>query len=279
MKIILSRKGFDDSNGGQPSPILPDGTMLSIPIPDNDSDTIITYDDLCFEGKSYDELLRNLPRKKRPDYSKIKCHLDPDIRPNVRKKRIENWKPAFGQTETSQGYLHNAGVTVGDLFLFFGWFYKTEFNNHGCLRYTCGYKDGLDFYDHSDLHIIFGYMQIGKILNDPEEISKYFWHPHSSKYHLKSKNNTLYLPSDHLTLAPEKPGFGTLKYDISRVLTLEGESRGIWKAYDFLMPDKIIGQTRKNSAKGKGLYYAGIWQELVFEGTDEIINWILKNIL
>ena len=33
MKIILSRKGFDSENGGYPSPILPNGTLLSIPIP------------------------------------------------------------------------------------------------------------------------------------------------------------------------------------------------------------------------------------------------------
>lgn len=33
MKIILSRKGFDSENGGYPSPILPDGSLLSIPIP------------------------------------------------------------------------------------------------------------------------------------------------------------------------------------------------------------------------------------------------------
>lgn len=33
MKIILSRKGFDSSYGGYPSPILPDGSLLSIPIP------------------------------------------------------------------------------------------------------------------------------------------------------------------------------------------------------------------------------------------------------
>lgn len=36
MKIILSRKGFDSSNGGQPNPIMPDGTLLSLPIPDPD---------------------------------------------------------------------------------------------------------------------------------------------------------------------------------------------------------------------------------------------------
>jgi hypothetical protein len=33
MKVILSRKGFDSGYGGIPSPVLPDGTMLSLPIP------------------------------------------------------------------------------------------------------------------------------------------------------------------------------------------------------------------------------------------------------
>src|ERR1035441_4619606 len=31
MKLILSRKGFDSSAGGKPSPIFPDGTMISLP--------------------------------------------------------------------------------------------------------------------------------------------------------------------------------------------------------------------------------------------------------
>ncbi len=37
MKLVLSRKGFDASNGGVASPILPDGTMCSLPIPDRNS--------------------------------------------------------------------------------------------------------------------------------------------------------------------------------------------------------------------------------------------------
>lgn len=37
MKVILSRKGMDSEAGGIPSPILPDGTLLSLPIPDNTS--------------------------------------------------------------------------------------------------------------------------------------------------------------------------------------------------------------------------------------------------
>ena len=29
MKLIFSRKGFDSATGGKPSPIFPDGTMVS----------------------------------------------------------------------------------------------------------------------------------------------------------------------------------------------------------------------------------------------------------
>ncbi len=42
MKLILSRKGSDSKYGRMPSPILPDGTLLSLPIPSADSD--IGYD-------------------------------------------------------------------------------------------------------------------------------------------------------------------------------------------------------------------------------------------
>ena len=44
MKIVLSRKGFDSAAGGVASPILPDGKMLSLPIPDRSSP--ITYADI-----------------------------------------------------------------------------------------------------------------------------------------------------------------------------------------------------------------------------------------
>ena len=277
MKIILSRKGFDSSNGGQASPILPDGTMISMPIPDNSSDDPLTFSDLCYDGISYSELLFNLPKRNGNDFSNQKCHLDPDIRPNIRKNSIDGWSPAFGQTNAAQGYLKEAGVTEGDLFLFFGWFKKTKQLENGYYRYI-EKKDSYSFYDYADLHIIYGYMQIGRIICNPVDISEYYWHPHSSRVHLLNKNNVLYIPSNHLSFAPEKPGFGTLKFDRSRVLTMDGANRGDWIPYDFLMPDKIIGQNRKNSSTSGGLYYKGIWQELVFEGSDKMIEWVIKTI-
>ena len=47
MKVILSRKGFDSMNGSCPSPIMPDGTLLSMPIPSDDE---ANYDDLYYNG-------------------------------------------------------------------------------------------------------------------------------------------------------------------------------------------------------------------------------------
>ncbi len=71
MKIILSRKGFDCSNGSMASPILPDGTLVPFHIPrkssepDTDTDP---YSALACEGISYGKLIGDLSHGKyRPD--------------------------------------------------------------------------------------------------------------------------------------------------------------------------------------------------------------------
>jgi hypothetical protein len=263
MKIILSRKGFDSANGGCPSPILPDGTLLSMPIPSDDS---VCYEELYYNDNKYSDLLQQLnPRKA---YSK--CHLDPDIRKNNRLVGIPEWKPAFGQTGSSQGLLMNAQVGVGDVFLFFGWFKQVELYN-GKYRYVR--KNAADFYHSSDLHIIFGYMQIGEIITNPQRIADYHWHPHSSHEHLKTANNTLYIPSERLSFLPDYNGYGVLDYREDRVLTMKDQNRGTWKELDFLFPEHVYGN-KKNSAKEKGLYYSGIWQELVVFESENLLEWV-----
>ena len=214
MKVILSRKGFDSSNGGCASPILPDDTMLSIPIP-NQNDTI-SYRKLQYNGLNYLDLLGQI-NPKRKDYTT--CHLDPDIRSGVYKNQIEDWKPAFGQIGSAQGVLRNANISEGDLFLFFGWFHKTKHTADGYVYISRNHSD--DFYETSGLHVIYGYMQIGKIITDPLEIKKYSWHPHASKSMLNDDSNTLYIPSKSLSFSPNLPGYGTLNYRKDRVLTME----------------------------------------------------------
>lgn len=83
MEVILSRKGFDSAYGGYPSPILPNGQMISLPIPSEDS---VRYSDLeVSEGLIYYELMEQLNRKIKMNDSRheidkeTSCHLDPDM--------------------------------------------------------------------------------------------------------------------------------------------------------------------------------------------------------
>ena len=90
MKVILSRKGFDSANGGQASPILPDGTMLSLPIPSHDD---IPFSEIQWHGTSFLDIIRQL-NKNTLITSASRCHLDPDLRKEVRPRR-PGWMPPF----------------------------------------------------------------------------------------------------------------------------------------------------------------------------------------
>ena len=123
MNVILSRKGMDSRSGGIPSPILPDGTLLSFPIPDGTSGK--PYADLTYKGQSLQEII--LQVSPRFDFAKnATCHLDPDIYNGLR-GRGENWKPAYGQCDGSATHLDKMGVGVGDVFLFYGMYRQTEY--------------------------------------------------------------------------------------------------------------------------------------------------------
>lgn len=223
MKIILSRKGFDSGSGGCASPILPDGTMLSLPIPDPTGN--YTYEELSAPGGvSYRDILKSLNPNK--DYST--CHLDPDIRSGIR-FNPSGWIPAFGQIDQAQTHLNNQAIQKGDLFLFFGWFRKTEYHN-GKLRFVR---------DSPDIQAIYGYLQIGEII-EGTGVKRYPWHPHSDDSHIYGKNgsisnNTIYIAADKLIIDGIDSGFpgaGTLAFSESRVLTAEGKSRTQWKLND-----------------------------------------------
>ena len=265
MKVILSRKGFDSSNGGCPSPIMPDGTLLSMPIPSNDYKD--KYSDLEYKGTKYSDLLNQLKPRNGLKY----CHVDPDIRDN-RIRKIPGWIPAFGQISSAQGKLINAGVEKGDIFLFFGWFRKVELID-GKYRFIPHSKG--DFYDHADLHVLYGYMQIGDVYDSISDFSKFKWHPHASYV---SEPNAIYTATKTLSLKPSLPGVGTFEYRKNRVLTMENCNRGTWIPYPFLMPE-YISDKRKNSSKDGGLYYSGIWQELVVYESEGLMDWVKSVIM
>ena len=189
MKIILSRKGFDSGYGKQPSPILPDGTLLSLPIPlENDTKTMA---DLFFEGKTYYNIIKEL-KPTTPYLETQSCHLDPDIREQAFSKRTENWKPVFGQSDAAQTHLKNQGVTTGDIFLFFGLF-RNVINNAGKLLWDTRSQPR---------HVMWGWLQIDEVLKvDSCNQTEYGWAKYHPHFHRNSDaNNTLYVARSYLTL-------------------------------------------------------------------------------
>lgn len=262
MKIILSRKGFDSSAGKQANPIMPDGTLLSLPIPEEEDADV--YSLLQWKGMSYYDIIHSLNSKTHllPD---SKCHLDPDLRYDV-KERQEGWRPAFGQMRTSLTHLRNQKVSIGDLFLFFGWFRETEIKE-GRLRYK---KNGLE------AHIIYGYMQIGEIIERKEDTPKWLKeHPHFSYEQSWSINkNALFLPTEKLSIHPSISGCGTLNYRKDRVLTKDGFSRQYWDLPQFFKEVNI--SYNKKSWLNNCFKSAGRGQEFVMDATPQIIEWVKR---
>lgn len=260
MKVILSRKGFDSKNTGCPSPILPDGTLLSMPIPGEEKDGL-RYDEITYDGHTYGQIWKWLsPRRSAADAF---CHLDPDIRADVRIDPVEGWKPAFGQISSAQTQLSNQKVTIGDLFLYFGWFREAELID-----------SRLQFkYSSPELHIIYGYMQIGGILKG-DAIGEYPWHPHSGY----AEKSTLYIPTEKLTVngqETELPGCGTLKFREDRVLTAPGMSRTKWKLLDW-MKDTEISYHKAASLHEDHFRSVSRGQEFVIQDNEAVVEWALR---
>lgn len=272
MKIILSRKGFDSSkrngvsNGNQPNPILPDGTMLSLPIPDKQGNNIFSslhWKDLNY----YDDIIHSL-RPKTAIKAEDTCHLDPDLRKEV-KDRLPDWKPAFGQAGSPLSHLFNNNVGVGDLFLFFGWFRQTEYIN-GVLKYKKGTPD---------LHIIYGYMQVGDIIKSFDNVPDWLKdHPHVSDGKNRGDNNAIFLPQKNLSFLPNKKGCDLLSYREDRVLTKKRVltekymSKSRWDLPSFFK--KVGISCHPNPWRDDYFQSVGLGQEFVMEATPEILEWV-----
>lgn len=202
MKFILSRKGFDSQFGGHPSPVLPDDTMLSLPIPEVDSQ-MLAQDTGC----RYCELnLLSFP------INGCFCHLDPDIRPELHKNLPDNWCAVLGQCGAAAKHLLNEKVDTGDIFLFFGLF--QHWNR----------QDG---FTGKPFHAIWGYMQIDKLINlkdDPGAVRTYSWHPHTkvclNDNKVEHASNMLFTATDHLSIMPDIAGYGVFKFASELQLTL-----------------------------------------------------------
>ena len=105
MRIIFSRKGFDSTSGGGPSPIV-NGRPVSLPIP------ATRFSETTYGSLGLEQQVRQASRG-RHDAGDL-CHHDPMFLPGG--------ECLFGQAGAAQTHLLNEGVRPGDVFLFFGLF-------------------------------------------------------------------------------------------------------------------------------------------------------------
>lgn len=91
MRLILSRKGFDLQNGGVPSPILPDGRMVPLPIPSESGPH--HFGMLGADGIDRGALVADLTGNRLNQDTKV--HFDPDLQ-GLMLERPRGWRPAFG---------------------------------------------------------------------------------------------------------------------------------------------------------------------------------------
>ena len=261
MRIILSRKGFDSSYGGCASPILPDGTMLSMPIPSEGD--VCGFDEIHFAGKSYSEIWREL---KSTGVHSARCHLDPDIRTGIR-DNPKDWVPAFGQVDQAETHLEHFNIKQGDLFLFFGWFRETEYRGDQ----LCYRRDA------PDIQAVYGYLQVGEILRG-RDADRCYWHPHANS---SKPNNTIYVASSRLRFEgndTNRPGSGTLMFSESKILTAPGMNRSRWRL------NGIFGEIPLSyhyTGRVKEGYFDSVkrGQEFVFDEDPRVTEWAESIIL
>lgn len=296
MKIILSRKGFDSGYGGCASPIFPDGSMASFPIPYPGA-THKMKEVFC-GTHNLGDVARDLSRRRQPANQigpNSDIHLDPDLN-RIEKNRHPNWRPAFGQDAAAQTHLSNQSVGVGDIFLYFGWFRKIDKLN----------RNGPLFWDFvrgaPSIHIIFGWLQVGAILqigNNPVFGAYPPWladHPHIQDAQRFPANNTIYVSSDQLVIDGKWTGHsggGTFnKFAPSRQLTHPAApGRSTWQLpswfYPFSSPTKPALTHHPEPASWTEfdtvsstvtLQSAAIGQEFVLNGATypEASDWLMQ---
>ena len=166
-KIIFSRKGFDSSAGAVDSPVI-NNQFISLPIPEGGSS--LFYHQLKLHGSGLDffSIIRQLGAKQFSE-----CHMDPVLNPSVYGlDEKDGWSPAFGQDDIALIHLLKQNVKKGDIFLFFGRFKHANISG-----------DSIKYMKDKEFHAIYGFMEIGEIINIKTQLTAaqkkiYKNHPH-----------------------------------------------------------------------------------------------------
>jgi hypothetical protein len=277
-RIVLSRKGSDAVAGGWPSPVLPDGRLAMLPIPEDGSG--VTAAELQVAGRPLADLAAALGitrwRRGRDGWRSFgpgtEVHADPDLDPDAL-PRPAGWRPLFGQAGAAQAHLRaTCGVDAGDLFLFWGWY-----------RHTARRDGGLAWAgDRGGFHALHGWLEIGQVLPVTGD-TRLDWarrHPHLIRR--DRPRNCLYVATERLSIAPALPGAGTLRWDPALRLTAPGSRlRSRWHVPAALHPD-ATGQPLTYHADPRRwrredghvvLHAQHQGQEFVVPATGDLVAW------
>lgn len=279
MKIIFSRKGFDSQYGGMPSPILPDGRLLPLPIPSaHDSATMA---DLDFADNSFKQILCDLSAGRHDLRTRV--HLDPDLG-GKHSVNLAGWRPALGQTGAAQSHLNSHEVGRGDIFLFFGWFRLTEYTA-GKWRFSSNAPD---------LHVLFGWLEVDEalpiVMQRDEALHRYPWiatHPHvATPAWYTDPRNTVYVGRARSAYTRSKAvGGGRFpKMSPQLQLTRPGHSRSVWSLPHWFAPrdrqplsyHSNPNRWEKGQEEKVTLRSVAKGQEFVLDGTayPELRSWV-----
>ena len=236
-KLIISRKGFDSGSGGCPSPIFPDGTMFSLPIPSYDEEA---FEDLQHGDVDIADVVAGITNGRMSGLDPV--HLDPDLNFDAYRYRKDRpdwqqWRGMLGQAGVAQGHLNKQGVGSGDVFLFFGLYRRVEETAQGW-HFIKGVPE---------LHVLWGWLQVYQKYRvadiGPDDLPWARHHPHLySKY--RDDKNTVYAASTKLELGGdddgrEIAGWGVFpKFDRRLVLTdPNGAGVSNWQLPRWFYPD------------------------------------------
>ena len=187
-RLVISRKGFDSTRrlrgpkrgyadlewpyGGVPSPIFPDGSMYSLPVPGEDDSISVAYGDLYHQvgdtlvniGQVVEDLTQTRsqpPRWTRDDFT----YVSPDIRDPVH-STFEGQPGLVGAAGAQEGHLRKQGVDKEDIFLFFGLFRRVE-EVSGRWQFVPSAPEQ---------HALFGWLQVGTIHREDGENWQRGWY-------------------------------------------------------------------------------------------------------
>ena len=259
-KLSLSKKGFDTENGGSPSPILPDGRMVSLPIPEpRTGASSPPYEQLTLDGGSLIRIMRRAGCNVAADAA---AHVDPDLVEELL-PREQGWRGMFGQVDSAEAHLANQGMGSGALFLFWGWFAPCQ-------------ADGT-LTDKKGFSAIFGYLEVDYVLAVGTDAIPDFvqHHPHVDEAYPRQRNR-IYVARERLSWNPARPGWGVFRYDPQLRLSTDA-SRSQWRLPRVFHPDNgcELSYCTVTGPPGEqvDVQVPGRGQEFVCEMSPEIAAW------